>query len=323
MRSLSHVRRHHPPTTLLPAPALDKNQSPKVCATFRGETTYTPPPPSPHDFGQTAFFRERVYILEPLQQEFHTPPPLSCAPTPRRVFSGVGGGGGTIWPRSDAIFVSPKASRKSQTSFLFLGSGAVKGFLLKVFLRGALGTPLCSRTRWLIEEYVSETREGPEIPASLCLSTSFHTSTLKTRQETRNPRERRKQQLSRNAKGISQRKPESLIPSRALSSSCSCSKEPPKEGSCAARAATPESLIMKKVKLQLLQGASHTEGSWAAKAGGCTCANECPVITLVFYLSFCPLAVEIVATKTCLQIQGCALSKIVCCQPTVSLKFGF
>ena len=46
-------------------------------------------PPSPHS-GQNAFFRGGgwgVYILRGARQEFYTPP------TPRRVFSGVGGWG--------------------------------------------------------------------------------------------------------------------------------------------------------------------------------------------------------------------------------------
>ena len=56
---------------------------------------YTPPPSTPIS-GHKAFFRGGgggVYFETTTRQDFYTPPPFLHPPTPRRVFSGVGGGG--------------------------------------------------------------------------------------------------------------------------------------------------------------------------------------------------------------------------------------
>ena len=57
------------------------------------EELYTPPPPP--IFGQKGIFMGGggVYILKPPRQEFYTPPLFYTPPTPKRVFSGVGGWG--------------------------------------------------------------------------------------------------------------------------------------------------------------------------------------------------------------------------------------
>ena len=64
---------------------------------------FIPPPPLRPHFGQKTSFRERgggVYILKPPAAGFYTPPLFYTPPTPRRVFSGVGGVGVyKIWPR--------------------------------------------------------------------------------------------------------------------------------------------------------------------------------------------------------------------------------
>ena len=69
---------------------------------FQGEIIYAPPPPPPF-FGPEAFFRGGgggCIFRGPTRQEFYTPPPFYTPPTPRRVFSGVGGWGCIkIWPR--------------------------------------------------------------------------------------------------------------------------------------------------------------------------------------------------------------------------------
>ena len=69
---------------VLSQPASRKNN-------FQGEIIYAPPP-----FGQKAILRGRgggVYILNPPWQDFYTPPSFIRPPTPRRIFSGVGGWG--------------------------------------------------------------------------------------------------------------------------------------------------------------------------------------------------------------------------------------
>ena len=52
---------------------------------------YKPPPPLP-PFARKEFLGG-AYILKPPRQEFYTPPLFYTLPTPRRVFSGVGGWG--------------------------------------------------------------------------------------------------------------------------------------------------------------------------------------------------------------------------------------
>ena len=68
-----------------------------------GKNSIRPPPLSPF-CGQKGIFGGEgggVYNLEPPRQEFYTPPLFYTPPTPRRVFSGVGGVGVyKIWPRS-------------------------------------------------------------------------------------------------------------------------------------------------------------------------------------------------------------------------------
>ena len=62
------------------------------------EKLYTPPP---SHFWQKALIRGRgrgVYILKPPAAGFLHPPLVYTHPTPRRVFSGVGGGVYKIWP---------------------------------------------------------------------------------------------------------------------------------------------------------------------------------------------------------------------------------
>ena len=72
-----------------------------------GVKLYTPPPPTPIS-GHKAFFRGEgggVYILRPHAAGILYPPPFYTPPTPRRVFSGVGGGGcikfGPVWKEDD------------------------------------------------------------------------------------------------------------------------------------------------------------------------------------------------------------------------------
>ena len=62
---------------------------------YPGRNYIRPPPPSPH-FGQKACLRERgggVYILRAPGAGFYTPSLFYTPPTPRRVFSGLGGWG--------------------------------------------------------------------------------------------------------------------------------------------------------------------------------------------------------------------------------------
>ena len=58
---------------------------------------YIPPPPPPPHFWPKGIFQGRgvgVYILRPHAAGILYAPPFYTPPTPRRVFSGVGGGGG-------------------------------------------------------------------------------------------------------------------------------------------------------------------------------------------------------------------------------------
>ena len=69
-----------------------------VIARVRGEIIYAPPPPPPH-FWPQGIFQGRgvgVYILRPHAAGILYAPPCYTPPTPRRVFSGVGGGGACI-----------------------------------------------------------------------------------------------------------------------------------------------------------------------------------------------------------------------------------
>ena len=62
---------------------------------LQGEIIYAPPPPSPH-FWLKGIFQGRgvgVYILRPHAPGILYAPPFYTPPTPRRVFSGVGGWG--------------------------------------------------------------------------------------------------------------------------------------------------------------------------------------------------------------------------------------
>ena len=82
---------------------------------IQGDITYAPPPPSPH-FWPKGIFQGRgmgVYILSPHAAGIlYAPPPFIHPPTPRRVFSGVGGVGVyKIWPRKK-VYVFASKHRK-------------------------------------------------------------------------------------------------------------------------------------------------------------------------------------------------------------------
>ena len=85
---------------------IEKGGPPTRGVLFQGEIIYTPPPPPPH-FWLKGIFEGRGWgciFWGPTRQEFYNPPPFYAPPTPRRVFSGVGGVGVyKIWPRNFGI----------------------------------------------------------------------------------------------------------------------------------------------------------------------------------------------------------------------------